>query len=327
MISVIVPVYNAENYLRKCIESIINQTYNELEIILVDDGSTDSSPKICDEFAEKDDRIKVIHKVNGGVSSARNAGLDCFKGEYVTFIDSDDYIESNMFELIAEAIRRKDVDLVFIREKSVNLEGKTIYINGDIPSGKILYFGREKAEERIIKMQINGMCDKTYKRSLIENIRVLEGKRHGEDLFFNIQVLERVKTVALVDEILYSYVSNEYSITHISFNEHTIDGLFFKDEVEKIIESEFPQYLDLARRRSFVSRQVVLRMVYKAKLQKQQKELIEEIKSYFNKKYDLVSKSLSKKEKIEYIVYTKMNFLYLPYVIFIEKIKSLGGRK
>lgn len=325
MISVIVPVYNAEKYLSKCIKSIINQTYKNLEIILVDDGSTDSSPKICDEFADKDERIKVIHKANGGVSSARNAGLNCFNGEYVTFIDSDDYIESNMFELIAEAIKGKDVDLVFIREKSVNLEGKTIYINGDSPSGKILYFDREKAEERIIKMQINGMCDKTYKRSLIENIRVLEGKKHGEDLLFNIQVLERVKTVALVDEILYSYVSNEDSITHIPFNEHTADGLFFKDETEKIIEKNFPQYLDLAKRRSFVARQVVLRKIFKEKLQEQQKDLTEEVTHYLDEKYETVSSFLSKKEKIEYIVYKKMNFLYLPYITLIEKIKALGG--
>ncbi len=327
MISVIVPVYNAEKYLSKCINSITNQTYKDLEIILVDDGSSDSSPKICDEFAEKDKRIKVIHKKNGGVSSARNTGLDCFKGEYVTFVDSDDYIESNMFELIAEAIKEKEVDLVFIREKSVNLEGKTIYINGDLPSGEIYYFGREKAEERIIEMQINGMCDKTYKRSLIENIRVIEGKKHGEDLLFNLQVLERVKTVALVDEILYSYVSNEDSITHIPFNEHTVDGIFFKDKAEKIIENKFPKYLDLARRRSFVARQVVLRKIFKDKMQKQQQELTNEITHYLNDKYDSVANHLSKKEKIEYIVYKKLNFLYLPYINLIEIIKTLGGKK
>lgn len=327
MISVIVPVYNVEKYLDKCIESIVNQTYKDLEIILVDDGSTDSSPKICDEFADKDERIKVIHKANGGVSSARNAGLNCFNGEYVTFIDSDDYIEPNMFELIAEAIKGKDVDLVFIREKSVNLEGKTIYINGDSPTGKILYFDRKKAEERIIKMQINGMCDKTYKRSLIESIRVLEGKKHGEDLLFNIQVLERVKTVALVDEILYSYVSNEDSITHIPFNEHTADGLFFKDETEKIIKNKFPQYLDLAKRRSFVARQVVLRKLFKEKLQEQQKDLTEEVTHYLDEKYKTVSNFLSKKEKIEYIVYKKIKSFYLPYITLIEKIKALGGKK
>lgn len=327
MISVIVPVYKVEKYLDQCVQSIVNQTYTDLEIILVDDGSPDHCPAMCDEWAKKDARIKVIHKENGGVSSSRNAGLDVFKGEYVTFIDSDDYIEPNMFELISDAIREKDVDLVFIREKSVNLEGKTIYINGESPSGKILYFDRTKAEERIIENQINGMCDKTYKRSLIEGIRVYEGKKHGEDLLFNIQMLEKVKTVALVDEILYSYVSNEDSITHVPFNEHTIDGLFFKDETEKLIEKNFPQYTNLAKRRSFVARQVVLRKIFKEKLQAQQEKLIKEITRYLNEKYSSVNMYLSKKEKLEYILYSKLNFLYLPYIYSIEILKAIGGKK
>lgn len=327
MISVIVPVYNAEKYLDKCIESIANQTYRDLEIILVDDGSPDNCPAICDEWAKKDKRIKVIHKPNGGVSSARNAGLDSYTGEYVTFIDSDDYIEVNMFERIFEALSAKDVDLVFIREKSVNIKGNTIYINGDMPSGEILYLDKEKAAERIIGMQINGMCDKTYKRSLVDGIRVFEGKKHGEDLLFNIQVLEKVKTAALIDDILYSYVSNEDSITHIPFNEHTVDGLFFKDKAEKIIENKFPQYLDLARRRSFVARQSVVRKIIDEKLQKQQKALLGELTQYLNEKYDLVRNHLSKKEKLEYFLYTKAKILYLPYIHFIEIVKVLGGKK
>ena len=327
MISVIVPVYNAEKYLRKCLESIVNQTYKDLEIILVDDGSTDLSPQICDEYAAKDERIRVIHKPNGGVSTARNVGLDSFNGEYVTFIDSDDYIEINMFERIFEAISAKDVDLVFIREKSVNIEGKTIYVNGEAPTAKILYIDKEKAEERIIKMQINGMCDKTYKRSLIDGIRVFEGKQHGEDLLFNIQVLERVKTAALIDEILYSYVSNEDSITHVPFNEHTVDGLFFKDETERIIEEKFPRYLDLARRRSFVARQAVLRKIIKDNLQGQQKALLDEITQYLKEKYAFVRNCLSAKEKIEYVIYTKMRFLYLLYINSIETVKAFGGKK
>ena len=98
LISVILPVYNVQQYLEKCIESVVNQTYKNLEIILIDDGSTDMSGKICDEFAEKDGRIKVIHSKNGGVSAARNIGLDIATGEYIGFVDSDDWIESQMYE-------------------------------------------------------------------------------------------------------------------------------------------------------------------------------------------------------------------------------------
>ena len=100
LISIIIPVYNAEKYLKKCLDSVINQTYKNLEIILVDDGSTDKSPEICDKYAEKDSRIIVLHKENGGVSSSRNAGLDIFKGEYLSFVDSDDYVEPDYIEYL-----------------------------------------------------------------------------------------------------------------------------------------------------------------------------------------------------------------------------------
>lgn len=100
LISIIVPIYNVELYLEKCIESIINQTYKNLEIILVDDGSTDSCGKICDEYAKKDNRIKVIHKINGGLSDARNKGMEIAKGKYIGFVDGDDYVASDMYETL-----------------------------------------------------------------------------------------------------------------------------------------------------------------------------------------------------------------------------------
>ena len=104
MISVIVPIYNVEKYLARCVDSIVNQTYKNLEIILVDDGSPDRCPQMCDDYAEKDSRIKVIHKKNGGLSDARNAGMAVATGEYISFIDSDDWIETSMFELLLNNI-------------------------------------------------------------------------------------------------------------------------------------------------------------------------------------------------------------------------------
>lgn len=106
LVSIIVPVYNVEKYLEKCIESIINQTYSNLEIVLSDDGSTDNSPSICDEYALKDSRIRVIHKSNGGLSDARNAALDIISGKYITFIDSDDYIEKEAIEILVNAMTK-----------------------------------------------------------------------------------------------------------------------------------------------------------------------------------------------------------------------------
>ena len=109
-LSVVIPVYNVEKYLDKCVESIVNQTFKDLEIILVDDGSTDESGKMCDEWTEKDTRIKAIHKINGGLSSARNAGIKQAKGEYISFIDSDDFVELDMYATMIEAFDRKTKD-------------------------------------------------------------------------------------------------------------------------------------------------------------------------------------------------------------------------
>ena len=112
LISVIVPIYNVEKYLQKCVDSIINQTYKNLEIILVDDGSPDNCPKMCDDYAEKDSRIKVVHKENGGLSDARNVGMEVATGEYVSFIDSDDYISLDFYETLLETIVDNDSDVV-----------------------------------------------------------------------------------------------------------------------------------------------------------------------------------------------------------------------
>ena len=112
LISVIVPIYNVEKYINRCIDSIIEQTYTNLEIILVDDGSTDNSGSICDEYAKKDNRIKVIHKENGGVSSARNVGLDTAIGQYITFVDSDDYIEKKYCEILLKTLKKQKADCV-----------------------------------------------------------------------------------------------------------------------------------------------------------------------------------------------------------------------
>ncbi|WP_227166600.1 glycosyltransferase, partial [Enterococcus faecium] len=110
-ISIIVPVYKVEKYLRKCVDSILAQTFTDFEVILVDDGSPDNSGKICDEYAEKDNRVRVIHKENGGLSSARNAGIDVARGKYLGFVDSDDYIDEDMYEILYENLKIHDADI------------------------------------------------------------------------------------------------------------------------------------------------------------------------------------------------------------------------
>ncbi|MBA1325633.1 glycosyltransferase [Enterococcus faecium] len=134
--SIIVPVYKVEKYLRKCVDSILAQTFTDFEVILVDDGSPDNSGKICDEYAEKDNRVRVIHKENGGLSSARNAGIDVARGKYLGFVDSDDYIDEDMYEILYENLKIHDADISSVelipfyggRYKEKNKEKKSNYI-------------------------------------------------------------------------------------------------------------------------------------------------------------------------------------------------------
>lgn len=207
LISVVVPVYNVEKYLNRCIESIVNQTYKNLEIILVDDGSTDSSQMICDEWAEKDKRIKVIHKKNGGLSSARNAGLKVLTGKYVCFIDSDDYIEINALELMLKSIISDDYDVCICNTNLVdndyNIISKENYKSSIISGDDIIKsFLTGKVFESI------SACDKLYKVSVIKNndITFNEKEKWGEDFPFNYLYFQHVKKLISIDDRLYNYL-------------------------------------------------------------------------------------------------------------------------
>ena len=177
LISVIVPVYNVEKYLKKCIQSIINQTYKNLEIILVDDGSSDNSGKICDEFAQKDNRIKVIHKTNGGLSDARNAGLDVMSGEWVSFVDSDDFVSPYYIENLHYLVNKYDVDMAitsFVRFFNEN----TKLSSNKISNQEVLIHNPDEAIKNMLygKYYSVSACFKIYKKDLFYNNRFTKGK-------------------------------------------------------------------------------------------------------------------------------------------------------
>lgn len=324
LISIIVPVYNAEQYLNKCVDSIVNQTYTNLEIILIDDGSPDNCGAICDEWAKKDSRIKVIHKPNGGLSSARNAGLDLAKGDYLTFIDSDDYVEADMVFSVVNAIKNSEVEIVLIREKQVNLKGETTKIVGDTPTNTTFYKEKDFLVELILGKQINGACDKFYKRELVNDLRFEEGKHHGEDMLFNVRYLDCVNRVGYVDYIKYSYVANEDSVTHASFNSHSVDNLYFKDKVYEIVKEKYPNYSGVLVRRCFVARLTLLRLIFNSSQKKNQKALIKEVNAYLKGNYKKVKKHLSKKEKTEYLLY---RFIRPAYFIYLKIVKLYKNKK
>lgn len=205
LISVIIPVYNVEKYLRKCLESVCSQTYTNLEIIVVDDGSTDSSGEICDEYAERDSRIVVIHKSNGGLADARNAGLDIATGQYIGFVDSDDWIECDMYEVLYTFCEKNELDLIAARyiEEREEQENSVAYtgVFKIFSNYEMLRINVCGDKEYLIT---NSVWDRLYRRRLIEDMRFPVGKCY-EDTCYTAEVFLKAERCGYLDSGLYHY--------------------------------------------------------------------------------------------------------------------------
>ena len=245
-ISVIVPVYNVEAYLPKCVESILAQTYKNLEIILVEDGTKDASGSICDEYAKKDPRIKVIHKENGGLSSARNAGMDIAKGDYFGFVDSDDWIEPEFYETLLSAALKYDADLVCGGRYDVD------GITGEKTVGLC-----HKKEECISAMEMLGRVftwdgcdsaawDKLYRRHLFDEVRYPLGM-YSEDSAIFYKLMEQANRVALVPRPMYNYLHRENSITTAKLTEKTFHYPGHTEKIYPYIRERHPEIEQQAR--------------------------------------------------------------------------------
>ena len=229
LISVIIPVYKVEKYLDKCVESIVNQTYKNLEILLVDDGSPDNCPKMCDDWAKKDDRIKVIHKENAGVSMARNTGIDNASGEYIAFVDSDDYILPTMYEKLLESAEQNNSDIVMCRFSNVyedgrakdNFEKNLLTVNSKSIFSNYLLTEVDEREDVIYADGIMGNVWRLLiKKGAIGQLR-FEKYTIAEDLLFLIKLIKPSTKISVVDECLYCYLQRENSAMR-TFNKNKI---------------------------------------------------------------------------------------------------------
>lgn len=323
LISVIIPVYNASMFLVKCLDSVINQTFRDLQIILIDDGSSDKSGDICEQYSKRDSRIVFVHQKNQGLSKARNVGLSLARGDYITFIDSDDYIELDTYSTVAEAIEKNQYpDLVFFREKSVNTKGKTVYVQGDTPTGEIIKKDRSFAENRIIGELVNGVCDKVFKAELIRGLSFECGKMYGEDFKFNLEMLKKVETVVYVDQIKYNYVMHSDSITHKAFNPNSFDQVYFKDYVVKMVEKNFPEYIKICEKRAFLARLRMCRPIFYENLEKRYREQLRIYNEYMLANYSLVKREMQFREKTEYILYMYFKPLYRVFLAITYKCRK-----
>lgn len=304
-ISIIVPVYNVEKYLKRCIDSILLQTFKDFEIILVDDGSTDKSGSICDEYSMIDNRIKVIHKENGGLSSARNIGINLAKGKYIAFVDSDDYINERMYEILYKFIEETKADIAICNYKKVN---DNISFNKKINYDEINIkkFNNIEALEQIYLMngpQFIIACNKLYKREIFKNLKYPEGRIH-EDEFIAHKLLYNSNLVIYINEELYYYYIRENSIMNSNFSIKKFDAVYaYKDRVHffrKISKKEL-QY-----KAEYFFIEYFFRYYYIAKKQlKLNKNEMKKIEKIFNEEVGslLMNPNYNLKEKCMWILF------------------------
>ena len=232
-VSFIIPVYQAENYLEKCLESVSRQSYHNIEIIVIDDGSTDESAAICDKMAAKDSRFVVVHQENQGVSAARNCGLGLSTGKYIMFIDADDWLESDCCELVIDRMSHENSDIGFFEmviEREESLETTALE--------EVVRSGSANIKQNLLKSMIpfrNGDNEmdmvfygpycKVFARKTIENIRFQDGLKYGEDAIFNLQAILNANRFCFENKALYHYRKNDASVT----------SLFKADRIEQSV--------------------------------------------------------------------------------------------
>lgn len=285
LISVIVPVYNVEKYVKQCIDSILNQTYASLEVILVDDGSLDHSGAICDRYAIKDPRVKVIHKVNGGLSSARNAGLEIATGTYIGFVDSDDWIAPTMYEELVHLLQLHEADIAQCGFSLTNEKGavtrKISYRN------KFFANPTEVEEAFYITDDLSSVVwNKLYKATIVEGVRFKVGK-NNEDVFYSCDILPRINSLVSTEVPYYYYLQRKESIMGAEFTEKKFDRL---DAVEYLLQrclARTPQYenwahLEVCKNCVFL----YIDLMHSKNLRK--KEYKERIESTFNEHFQKI---------------------------------------
>lgn len=294
LITVIVPIYNTSKYLDKCINSIIKQTYENIDIILINDGSNDNSQEICEKYQKKDKRIRLINQKNKGVSKARNKGLELSKGKYISFIDADDFIEQNMLEKMYENISKTQSD--------VTVCGYDFYKNGKYKfiKGKNYTLEKEKKYEGIFNFSV---CNKLYKKEILENIK-FDNKKIAEDIAFNFKVFQKINKISFILKTpLYHYrirkesASNTYNENHLEVLEINKIIDFFKEKNMKDLQYKAEVY-------RLINFGEVIYNLDKTKYKKYYKLFKE-----YQKEIEI--KSLQNKDKIKVILFKHFPKLYL----------------
>lgn len=263
VVSVLVPVYNVDSYLPQCIDSILGQTYPHLQIILLDDGSTDKSFEIMQFYASKDSRLEIYHQQNHGVSITRNKLLEKVKGDYILFIDADDWLELNMIKFLVDKLEEYQADMVTCGNVIDDARASKTFTQK-------IYF-REKAIERFLYHQeFRGtLWNKLMKASIIQNCKFQPGISLGEDALFCWHVLQNTSSVLFTDRQLYHYRMNDDSICHSTFGPKKLSAHYAWEQICAETMQWYPHYLTIAQARHCIEDVLLLREAVKSKYQVQ----------------------------------------------------------
>ncbi len=242
LLSVIVPVYNVSKYLDRCIESILSQSYDDIEVILVDDGSTDESGEICDNWQKKENRILVIHKMNGGLASARNSGLDHSHGELIAFVDGDDSISKDMYRSMISEMENDQADIACCGKNKIYDSGKKVVTQNC--DNKMVFNTSDAIGNLLTGISIDeSACDKVFSKKIFDNIRFPEGEIN-EDLVIMPILFSRSKTIVHVGRPFYNYYQNSGSITRSAYSEKAHVYIEHLLKIESFVEKEFKELKD-----------------------------------------------------------------------------------
>lgn len=304
LISIVIPVYNVEKYLSKCIESVIGQSFKNIEIILVNDGSTDQSGKICDKYAKKDTRIIVYHKENGGLSDARNYGIKRANGKYITFIDSDDYISKQYVEVLYTLLITNHAQISICNLEKFK-EGSLPHMQSSFDNGKTEIFSGIEAMELMFyqKKITNSAFAKMYLKKLFDNIEYPKGKLY-EDLATTYKLFYLSNKIVYNPAELYYYLIRKNSIMNRRFDEKNFDRIYVSEEILDFVENNCSEIKNAAISRYVISNVQVLREI---PLDKKYVIEINNIKKNISKFRDVVSHD--KKAKLSNRIISKATCL------------------
>lgn len=315
LISIIVPVYNAEKYLKNCVESITRQTITDLEIILIDDGSKDLSSQICDELAKEDKRVKVIHQENMGVSAVRNVGLDIAKGQYIGFVDSDDYIDEDMFEHLLKIMKENNCEI-----SCCNFSKSCKTVNTNTNNKTTVYDSKASLMELALDRNINGyLWNKLINKKLFESMRFCEDISISEDKLILWELLKKCNRVCVSDKVCYHYIQHEESLCNSQFSKKRLDILKVNMKILNEAQELFPENFDILETK--IIEQNIRTSLEISNANYYEKDVILEISSKMKKtKIKNLMKIQNRKSWIIYGILIKINFnLFRFFYKFVRK--------